>query len=144
METNNPGGRDVLPDASKGPLTGLRILLAEDEGLVALELQEILGDFGCKVIGPLATVDKVLERAQGRDFDGALLDVNLRGRQIFEILPALLALRLPLILTSGYDDASFFPPPFRAVPRLAKPFDEGQLRRICERVFAEAATRAAR
>jgi hypothetical protein len=44
-------------------LAGRRILVAEDEGLVALELERILGDFGCYVVGPLASVEKVLERS---------------------------------------------------------------------------------
>jgi hypothetical protein len=43
---------------------GQRILVAEDEGLIALELEQILEDFGCEVIGPLASVDEVLENAQ--------------------------------------------------------------------------------
>jgi len=125
----------------KKPLVGKRILVAEDEGLIALELERILEDFGCEVVGPLASVDEVLENAERGGFDGALLDVNLRGRQIFEILPALQKLRLRLIITSGYDDVTLFPAPFRAMPRVAKPFDERELRRICEMVFASPATR---
>lgn len=125
--------------AAKKPLAGGRILLAEDEGLIALELERILQDLGCDVVGPLASVDDVLENAQRGRFDGALLDINLRGRQIFEILPALQKLGLPLIITSGYDDVTLFPALFRTVPRIAKPFDERELRQICERVFANPA-----
>jgi DNA-binding NtrC family response regulator len=128
-------------NSAKKPLSGKRILVAEDEGLIALELERILEDFGCEVIGPLASVDEVLGKAQRGGFDGALLDVNLRGRQIFEILPALQKLGLQLIITSGYDDVTLFPAPFRALPRVAKPFDERELRRICEKVFASPATR---
>ena len=69
------------------PLAGCRILVAEDEAIIAIELQRILEDFGCEVIGPLSSVDEVLHNAEGGGFDGALLDINLRGRQIFEILP---------------------------------------------------------
>jgi hypothetical protein len=82
----------------------------------------------------------VRENAERGSFDGAVLDINLRGRQIFEILPKLQRLGLRLILTSGYDDVTLFPPPFRAVPRIPKPFDERALRRICEGVFANPAT----
>jgi DNA-binding NtrC family response regulator len=130
------------PDKSaKNPLDGLRILLAEDEGLIALEFEQMLMDFGCEVLGPVASLEAVLENAEGGSCDGALLDINLRGRQIFEILPKLQRLGLRLILTSGYDDVTLFPPPFRAVPRIPKPFDQRELRRICERVFANPATR---
>jgi len=143
MLTNNLPRHDPAQNGAKTPLAGQRILVAEDEGLIALELERMLEDFGCDVVGPLASVDAVLQavsdNANGSDFDGALLDVNLRGRRIFEILPALQELGLRFILTSGYDDASLFPAPFRAVPRIAKPFDERALRRLCERIFARPA-----
>jgi hypothetical protein len=46
-------------------------------------------------------------------------------------------LGVPFVLTSGYDDATLFPPQFRAAPRIAKPFDEAALRRLCLTVFAK-------
>jgi CheY-like chemotaxis protein len=137
MLMNNRPKNSPAHNGSKKPLAGHRILLAEDEGLIALELERMLEDFGCDVVGPLASVDEVLERAQRGGLDGALLDVNLRGKRIFEILPALQKLGLRLIITSGYDDATLFPAPFRAMPRVAKPFDERELRRVCEKVFAD-------
>jgi DNA-binding NtrC family response regulator len=136
MPTTGP-----VPNNAKKPLAGRRVLVAEDEGLIALELERMLVDFGCDVVGPVASVEGVLEKAESGGFDGAVLDINLRGRQIFEILPKLQRLGLRLIITSGYDDVTLFPPPFRAVPRIPKPFDQRELRRICERVFANPATR---
>ena len=139
--TNNIGNNSLVSKNTKMPLASRQILLAEDEGLIALELERMLVDFGCDVVGPVATVEGVLENAERGSFDGALLDVNLRGRQVFEILPKLRTLGLRLILTSGYDDVTLLPPPFRTVPRIPKPFDQRELRRICEKVFAEPATR---
>jgi len=121
-------------------LEGLRILVAEDEGLIALELETVLQGFGCEVVGPVSRVAEVLRRAGHGDLDGALLDVNLRGEQIFAILPQLIALGLKIIITSGYDDATLFPPEFRDLPRLAKPFDERALRAMCETTFLRSST----
>jgi len=136
MLMRNPARSALSLNKAKKPLAGLRILLAEDEGLIALDLERILEDFGCEVVGPLAGLEEVLQKAAAGRFDGALLDVNLRGRQIFEIMPELQKLGLKLIITSGYNDASLFPAAYRAIPRIAKPFDETQLRRACEDVFA--------
>ena len=117
-------------------LRGQRILVAEDEGLIALELEMALQSFGCEVVGPVSRVDDVLSHVERHRPDGALLDVNLRGRQIFEVLPQLIELRLRLIITSGYNDDSLFPPSFRTLPRIAKPFTDAALQQICGRVFA--------
>jgi hypothetical protein len=65
-----------------------------------------------------------------------LLDVNLRGEQIFGVLPEAIERGVPLIITSGYADATMFPESFRTVPRIAKPFDPAALRRLCVAVFA--------
>jgi DNA-binding NtrC family response regulator len=140
MLTNDLPRNGRVHESSNRPLAGKRILLAEDEALIALEMQYILERLGCVVVGPLANVDKILEDAQRGGLDGALLDVNLRGRQIFNILPRLQRLGLPLIITSGYDDLTLFPAPFRGMPRIAKPFAEAELRRICEKVFANQPT----
>jgi len=129
-------GRAQARRTSKAPLAGRRILLAEDEALIGFHLKRILEDFGCEVVGPVGSLDEVLESVQHGKFDGALLDVNLRSRQIFEILPTLQKLGLRIILASGYDDATLFPPAYRAMPRIAKPFSEKELLGISEKTFA--------
>lgn len=135
MLTANLPSDGAAHNGTTRPLAGRRVLLAEDEGLIALELERILEEFGCEVVGPLASVDEVLAHAQRGSLDGALLDVNLRGRQIFEIVPTLQRLGLRLIITSGYDDVTLFPLPFRTIPRVAKPFDQKEVQRICEKIF---------
>jgi DNA-binding NtrC family response regulator len=131
-----------LSSRSANPLTGQRILVAEDESFIALELERMLESFGCEVVGPVSSVREVLQHAIQGDCDGALLDVNLRGQQIFEILPKLENLGLRLVIASGYNDVTLFPTAFRQVPRIAKPFDERELRRICENVFAKSPSRS--
>jgi CheY-like chemotaxis protein len=108
-----------------------RILVAEDEALIAIGIESMLEGFGCEVVGPVSEVGDILQAVEAERVDGALLDVNLRGRQVFEILPELIRRKIPVMLSSGYDDAAMFPPAFRDLPRISKPFDEATLRRMC-------------
>lgn len=126
-----PGGAAMPGDASPVSLPPLRILVVEDEGLIALNLELILQRFGCEIVGPIAHVDCIVDAARTHRPDGAFLDVNLRGRKVFDVLPEMMGLGVPCVLSSGYDDPMLFPAAFRAMPRIAKPFDETALRRAC-------------
>jgi CheY-like chemotaxis protein len=123
---------NVNPDTT---VNDLRILVAEDESLIALDVETMLQTIGCEVVGPVGSVEEITKAARSRPLDGALLDVNLRGRQVFEVVSELIELGIPVVLTSGYDDASLFPGPFRHLPRISKPFNEAALRRVCASVF---------
>ena len=118
----------IVPDAALPPL---RILVVEDEGLIALNLELMLCRFGCEIVGPVSEVDSIVAMARAHNPDGAFLDVNLRGRKVFEVLPEMMALGVPCVLSSGYDDPMQFPAAFRDMPRIAKPFDEQALRHAC-------------
>jgi DNA-binding NtrC family response regulator len=118
----------IVPDAVLPPL---RILVVEDEGLIALNLELMLRRFGCEIVGPISEVDDIVGMARKHNPDGAFLDVNLRGRKVFDVLPEMVALGVPCVLSSGYDDPMLFPAAFRDMPRIAKPFDEKALRRAC-------------
>jgi two-component SAPR family response regulator len=124
---------DVLPP--------LRILVVEDEGLIALNLELMLRRFGCEIVGPVSEVDDVVGTARAHKPDGAFLDVNLRGRKVFDVLPQMMGLGVPCVLSSGYDDPMHFPAAFRDLPRIAKPFDEKALRRACAAFGALASAR---
>ena len=103
------------------------VLLAEDELLVAMDIEASLRELGWEVVGPVATVAEVERLAEHPDLDAAVLDVNLRGVKIFPILPRLLARGLPVLLSSGYEEVSLFPDEFRRLPVLVKPYDARQL-----------------
>jgi DNA-binding NtrC family response regulator len=128
----------LIPDALLPPL---RILVVEDEGLIALNLELILRRFGCEVVGLVSEVDDIVAAARMHRPDGAFLDVNLRGRKVFDVLPEMMALGVPCVLSSGYDDPMLFPAAFRTMPRIAKPFDEAALRRACAEFGALAEAR---
>ena len=64
-----------------------------------------------------------------------MLDVKLRGQQVFDVLAEVMDLGVPIVLTSGYDDETLFPAAFRGLPRLAKPFNEDELHWVCCRTM---------
>ncbi len=121
-------GSAVAPEAL---LSHLRVLVVEDESLIALNLELILRHFGCDVVGLVSDVGNIVDAVKKYRPDGIFLDVNLRGRKVFDVLAEVMSFGVPCVLSSGYDDPTLFPEPFRNLPRIAKPFDEQALRRVC-------------
>jgi two-component SAPR family response regulator len=117
-----------------GSLDGCRILVVEDELLIAVVIEEILLDLGCIVVGPISRLDVALQRAKHDDLEGAILDVNIRGDSVYPVAEELLSRGVPFVLSSGYADWAL-PEEFRNQLRLTKPFRrhdlEEQVRRIC-------------
>lgn len=109
-------------------LTGRRVLIVEDESLVAMLLETILEDMGCEPVGPAANVDDGLGLAQGDGvLDAALLDVNVAGRQVFPIAEALRRRGVPFVFSTGYGEGGL-PEEWRGLPTLQKPFTEAAVR----------------
>ncbi|HEX3407625.1 MAG TPA: response regulator [Caulobacteraceae bacterium] len=111
------------------PLTGLRLLVVEDEMLVALALEEMLGDFGCVVVDVAGTLDRGLELAEALTLDGAILDINLGGEKVFPVAERLAERGVPFVFCTAYGTAAL-PPSFAKTPTLAKPYDENRLRSL--------------
>lgn len=103
-------------------LRGLRILVAEDETLVLIEIEDMLREFGCEIVGPASTVAASLVAIEETALDGALLDMNLRGERILPAIKKLLAQRVPFLLVTGYAGAIGDEPELKDAPRLTKPF----------------------
>ena len=102
-------------------LADRRILVAEDEYIIAEEVALVLAEAGAEVLGPVASVADALRFvAIGERIGGALLDVNLRGRAIWPVVDALLARGVPVVLTTGYD-AGALPAAYAHLPRCEKP-----------------------
>jgi PAS domain S-box-containing protein len=108
-------------------LAGKRILLVEDAALAAMELEAVLTDAGCAVVGPAARLDQAIRLASREPLDGALLDVNLGGELVFPLAEQLRAAGVPFVFVSGYDSRAIFPPEFKAAPCLGKPVGEEAL-----------------
>jgi CheY-like chemotaxis protein len=97
------------------------ILVVEDEPLVAMVLENIIEDMGARLVGPAASVEKALQLVKAGGFDGALLDVNLRGERVDAVADALAAKDIPFIFTTGHG-IDGLPPAHRDRPMLSKPF----------------------
>jgi len=106
-----------------------RVLLVEDEALVAMMIQECLGDFGYQVIGPISTATEAAARARDGNFEAAVLDINLGDGAVYPIAEALTARGVPFVFVTGYD-AESVDARFRNVPVLQKPIERDVLQRI--------------
>jgi CheY-like chemotaxis protein len=101
-------------------MKSLRILLVEDEGLIAMMLEDLLEDLGCELAGSLSSVGAALAWINaGGQADAALLDVNLGGEPVFPVAAALRARGVPFAFTTGYGEASG--PRFEGAVLLGKP-----------------------
>jgi len=109
--------------------SGLRVLLVEDENMVALLLEDMLAELGHTVIGPVARLDKALEIAQREAFDVAVLDVNINGEEAYPIAEALAARGIPFVFSTGYGKQSLRAP-YCDRPALQKPFERHDLQKL--------------
>ena len=114
-------------------LAGRRILVVEDDILIAVLIEEALQELGCTVVGPTGKLDEALRLAGGA-LDAAILDVNIRGGHVYPVAELLRTHGVPFALASGYGDWAL-PAGFRGHPRLTKPFTrddlETQVRLLC-------------
>jgi CheY-like chemotaxis protein len=109
------------------PFSGRRILLVEDEALLAELLEDMLADLGCVVVGPAARVAQALALIASEAIDAALLDINLAGQMSYPVADALAARGLPFTFATGYRQDSL-PSGYRIFPVLRKPFRLSELR----------------
>jgi PAS domain S-box-containing protein len=107
----------------------LRVLLVEDEGLVAMMIQENLTEFGFHVIGPVCTVSEAEAVAKDGHPDAAVLDINIADGLIYSVAEILAARGVPFVFVTGYD-AETVDSRFREIPVLQKPIEREMLLKI--------------
>jgi CheY-like chemotaxis protein len=113
--------------ASSSELTGLRVLVVEDEAAISLLLEDMLLDFGCEVIGPAARLAAALDTLAREKIDLAILDVNVAGEPIYPVAEALAERSIPFVFSTGYGSAGIRDA-YRNRPVLQKPFAQNDLK----------------
>src|SRR5882757_1746716 len=115
-----------------------RILVVEDELMIRMLLEDMLGELGYTVAAEAARIDEAQAAAKTADFDLAILDVNLNGQPISPVADALVARGTPFVFATGYGEHGL-PEPYRGRPTLKKPFQMEGLKLMLERALAGAA-----
>jgi CheY-like chemotaxis protein len=121
-------------EGSSGGFAGKRILVVEDEMIVAMLIEDILTDAGATVVGPAARVSRALDLLGEEDVDAALLDVNLAGEMTTPIAEELRRRGIPFAFATGYGAAGV-PGGFATQPILQKPFQEHDLNQVMAQVL---------
>ena len=108
-------------------LAGLRLLVVEDEYMIAEHIGMQLEEFGCDVAGPVGTIEEALTILEGGGLDGVLLDANLNGESSAPIAAALNAASVPFVVATGYGSRELSDDALNAAPRIIKPFGKAEL-----------------
>lgn len=116
------------------PLAGVRLLLVEDEALIAMEMEDLISGLGAEVIGPFGSLAEALAALAIEPIHGAVLDIHLDGETSFPLADKLLERSAPIIFVSG-DAEDSLPEKYRRLPRLAKPLDTAAFKRLVECIF---------
>jgi two-component sensor histidine kinase/CheY-like chemotaxis protein len=122
-------------NGTSGTVVGLRpndkprLLLVEDEALVAMMIQETLAELGFHVIGPVSTASGALIAARESHFDAAVLDINLGDGLVYTVAEILEKRGVPFVFVTGYD-ADSVDARFSGVPVLQKPIERDMLQKI--------------
>jgi CheY-like chemotaxis protein len=108
-----------------------RILVVEDELMIRMLLEDMLGELGYTVAAEAARIEEALDAAKNADFDIAILDVNLNGQPISPVADALVARGMPFVFATGYGERGL-PEPYRDRPTLKKPFQMEGLKQMLQ------------
>jgi len=133
-DRNRPRNADAL--------SGVRVLIVEDEALLALEIQELLQSAGSTVIGTFNDLARAGQVARREAIDVAVLDTNLNGEMVYPLADDLVVRGIPFVFVTGYATSNL-PERFRSMPQVAKPFDPTSLTNELQRMIGKGPISAA-
>jgi CheY-like chemotaxis protein len=114
-------------------LAGKRVLVVEDEPILAMALEDMLEDLGCEVVGPASRLQPALRLAREAAVDAAILDINLHGEHSHPVADLLRARAIPILFATGYGSACS--QGYEDVPVLPKPYRQDRLVALLERLL---------
>jgi CheY-like chemotaxis protein len=125
-------GRKMASVAQVQPtIPAKRILVVEDELMIRMLLEDMLGELGYTVTAEAGRLEEALQAAKTADFDIAILDVNLDGEPVSPVADALVARGTPFVFATGYGERGL-PEPYRDRPMLKKPFQMDGLKQMLQ------------
>jgi CheY-like chemotaxis protein len=131
----------TMADGASRLLQGKKVLVAEDNFLVADNLSTLLKNSGCSVVGPAPGLEQALRLARWSTLDGAVVDVNLRGEYSFPVADLLRERRVPFLFIVWSEVPLIIPESLRFAPQLSKPLDSDLLA-VATREFCRSRTGA--
>ena len=117
-------------------LAGKRILLVEDEAVIAFAVEDMLLDLGCEVVGPAFRLEDARRMAATEAIDAAILDVNLNDERSYAVAEELARRSIPFLFATGYAEGGIDWP--QETELLPKPYRREQVQMALERLFRAA------
>ncbi|MET1026214.1 MAG: response regulator [Dongiaceae bacterium] len=114
-----------------------RILVVEDEWILAEEMEVSLREAGFDILGPVPSVKSALHIVETEELDAAVLNITLNSETSFPVARALIDRRVPFVFVTGHA-AAFLPPELKNKPLLSKPVNIAVLNRYLEALLAAA------
>jgi len=125
----------LFPANDEIDLKGRRVLVVEDDPMVAMLLVDMLDTIGCEIVAVASRLDDALEKAQCLSFDLAILDINLEGANTFHVAELLSTRGIGFVFATGYGKAHL-PADLANAPLLQKPFLERDVARALRRALS--------
>lgn len=114
-----------------------RVLVADDDPIIAMEIAQILTDDGCEVVASPGTVPAALAIVRSEKLDLALLDISLGAQPMEPVASALTRRDIPFAVVTAYPPRSL-PAIMRGHPVVQKPFAAREIRQLAEDLSAAA------
>ena len=121
------GRSDAAAARADARLSGIKVLVVEDNPIVSLDLADTIRDAAGRVVGPFQGFAESAAAAAREQFDVALLDIDINGETVWPVAGVVRARNIPIVFATGFSDVAYWPSEFRDFPTVRKPYDHDLL-----------------